>query len=90
MSLKYKQFRGCGHCKLNGDCKKYRKKVKITFTKSEYADNWGRRVEAFSVGEAVIGEAVIKENTVYCAVAESKIYKGYDDFIGLNHLIVEE
>lgn len=42
MNFKYVQFKGCGACKLNGYCKKFRKKVKISFTKSEFADNWGK------------------------------------------------
>lgn len=90
MDFRYVQFKGCGACKLNGCCKKFRKKVKISFTKSEFADNWGKKVRVFNAGETIIAEAVIKENTVYCITGKSKYYYGYEDFIGLNHIIIRK
>jgi hypothetical protein len=89
MSLKYWNYSGCGNCKLSGACKEFRKKVNITFTKDEKADCWGRFVTVFSKGEAVQGEAVIKEDKVYCASAQSTIYEEYEDFIGINNVIIE-
>ncbi|MPM11358.1 hypothetical protein SDC9_57701 [bioreactor metagenome] len=87
--MKYLYFKGCGACKLNGSCKEYKKNVNITFDKSEKADNWGRIVTVFSKGETVRGEAVIKDDKIYCASAQSNIYEGYEDFIGLNHVTIE-
>lgn len=88
-NLKYAMFQGCGKCKLSGACKKYRKKVNITFTKGEQADNWGRYVTVFKAGEKVKGEAVIKNNKVYCATAQSNIHPEYEDFILINHTVIE-
>ncbi|EOR20550.1 hypothetical protein A500_16470 [Clostridium sartagoforme AAU1] len=87
--MKYLDFKGCGACKLNESCKEYKKNVNITFDKSEKADNWGRIVTVFSKGETVRGEAVIKDDKIYCASAQSNIYEGYEDFIGLNHVTIE-
>lgn len=87
--LKYVVFEGCGKCKLNGACKEFRKKVSITFTKGELADNWGRIVRVFKAGETVKGEAVIKDNKVYCATAKSNIYPEYEDYVSINHTIIE-
>lgn len=87
--MKYKVYRGCGNCKFDGNCRDFKKKVKATFTKGQYADCWGRRVRVFNPGEPITAEAVIKENTVYCMVAKSPIYKEYDDFVDLNHVIIE-
>lgn len=89
MSLKYLKYSGCGNCKLAGACKQFKKKVNITFTKGERADCWGRFVTVFRAGETVQGEAVIKDDKVYCATAQSTIYEEYDDFIGINHVIIE-
>lgn len=87
--MKYLDYRGCGACKLSGACKEYKKNVNITFNKSERADNWGRIVTVFSKGETVKGEAVIKGDKVYCASAQSNLYEGYEDFIGLNNVTIE-
>lgn len=87
--MKYLDYKGCGVCKLNGSCKEYKQKVNILFKKSEKADNWGRIVTVFSKGEKVEGEAVIKEDKVYCATAKSNIYEEYEDFIGLNNVDIE-
>lgn len=88
-NLKYAVYEGCGRCKLNGACKKFKEKVNITFTKGEFADNWGDFVRVFKAGENVQGEAVIKDNTVYCASAKSNIYTEYEDFIRINHVIIK-
>ncbi len=88
-NLKYVQFKGCGNCKLSGACKKFKKKVNITFTKGERADNWGNFVTVFRAGETVQGEATIKDNKVYCASAKSNIYPRYEDFISINHALIE-
>ncbi|MBN1074760.1 hypothetical protein DVV91_10435 [Clostridium botulinum] len=46
-------------------------------------------VTVFRAGETVQGEATIKANKVYCATAKSNIYHGYEDFISINHALIE-
>lgn len=85
-------FKGCGECELckeNCDCGKIDVPVKITFNKSQKADDWGRMVTVFRKGETIVGRAVIKDNKVYCASAESNIYDGYDDFISLEDVKIK-
>lgn len=91
--LKIGNYTGCGNCVLcsdDCDCSKISVPVMITFLKSQQADNWGRFVTVFRQGEQVVGRAVIKDNLVYCASAESNIYENYEDFIFLNDVEIEE
>ena len=87
-----REFNGCGGCKLRGtdiDCNSITVPVSITFNKPQKADNWGRLVTVFRKGETVKGDAVIKDNEVYCASAQSNIYEEYEDFIKLNNVDIE-
>lgn len=87
-----KEFKGCGACDLckeNVDCKKMNVLVSITFNKSQKADDWGKLVIVFRKGETVKGYAVIKDNEIYCASAKSNIYKEYEDFIGLENVLIK-
>lgn len=91
--LVMKEYKGCGACKLcnkNIDCNKMHVPVKITFKKSQIADNWGKAVTVFEKGETVSGKAVIKDNVVYCIFAKSSIYKGYEDFIDLKDIGIKK
>lgn len=90
--LKYKNYEGCRDCELVGlniNCKKLHVPVTITFNKVEKSDCWGRMVTVFRAGESVKGDAVIKDNTVYCASAESNIYEGYYDYVDTKNIKVE-
>ncbi|MDD3040817.1 hypothetical protein [Bacteroides sp.] len=85
-------YEGCGACDLcseNIDCRKMSVPVNITFLKSQQADNWGRFVTVFKKGEQIKGMAVIKDNKIYCASAESNLYEGYEDFISLENVEIE-
>lgn len=85
-NLVIKEFKGCGLCEIKGKCRGYKKNVNIKFNKSQKADNFGNFVTVFKKGDIVSGYATIKDNAVYCACAESNIYKGYCDFIKLEDI----
>lgn len=90
--MELKKYNGCGNCELckqEVNCKDIHVPVNITFKKAEKADDWGRVVTVFKAGEAVQGEAVIKDNKVYCASARSNIYEGYEDFINTENADIE-
>lgn len=87
------RFRGCGACKLieeNLECKKFFTQVEVAFKEAQMADNHGRLVTVFSKGEIVRGEAVIKDNIVYCVSAKSNIYGEYEDFIDLRNIEIKK
>ena len=88
-NLVFKEFKGCNECDIKGKCRGYRKEVNITFNESQKADNWGKFVTVFRKGETVSGYATIKDNIVYCACAESNIYKGYQDFIEIENVEID-
>ena len=87
-NLELMNYMGCGMCdNVNGaKCVGKRSKVEITFKNDEYWDNGGRMVKVFHKGDVVEGEAIILDNKVYCASAESTIYKGIEDFIDLENV----
>lgn len=89
-NYKYKQYRGCSKCKLDGTCEKFRHKVKAVITKNVIADNWGSFVTVFKKGEKIIASAVIKESTLYCICGKSKFYENYEDFIDTDSIRLEE
>lgn len=93
MLKKTKNWQGCGGCRLckeNENCHAFTKKVKLEFKNDEKWDNWGRMVTAFRKGTVVYGKAVIKDNTVYCASAESTLYCGVTDFVNLKNVNITE
>lgn len=90
--LELKNYEGCGNCEKCGcdfDCKAHTLPVIISFNKTVKWDNWGQLVTAFRKGEKVQGYAVIDDNKVYCASAESTIYSGVEDFIDMGCIAIE-
>lgn len=90
--LELKEYMGCGNCEkcnANFDCDSHKVPVFITFKREEKWDNWGRMVTAFRKDETVQGYAVIDDNKVYCATAESTIYKGITDYVSLDRVEIE-
>lgn len=90
--LELKNYEGCASCENccnNFDCKAHSLPVTIKFNKAVKWDNWGHMVTAFHKGDIVKGYAVIDDNKVYCASAESTIYKEVEDFIDLRCISVE-
>lgn len=85
--LELMNYEGCGACEKCGDefdCKAHTVPVTIRFTKPQWWDNWGHMVIAFNDGQTIDGEAVIDDNKVYCASAESPFWE-VDDFVGLDN-----
>ena len=81
---------GCYNCPLSGKgCAAYKKNVLCTFTRKEMWDACGHFVTAFHKGDVVHGEAVIKDNVVYCASATSTVYADVFDFVSLENVEVE-
>lgn len=78
-------------CDGKTNCLFLTKKVKIEFIKDEKWDCWGKMVTAFRKGDIAYGTAVIKDGIIYCASAESPLYCGTTDFVGLENVkILEE
>ena len=73
-------------CDGKTNCLSFTKKVRIEFIKNEKWDCWGKMVTAFRKGDTVYGTAVIKNGIIYCASAESQIYYGITDFVGLENI----
>lgn len=93
MIVKTKNRKGCAGCELcekEIDCRLFNKNVNIKFTKSEKWDCWGKIVTAFKKGTTVKGIAVIKDGIIYCASAESEMFEGITDFVGLDNVIITE
>lgn len=87
--LELMKYEGCGNCPKRGnefDCKAHTVPVIIKFYRAERWDNWGHMVIAFRTGDVVEGTAVVDGNKVYCAGAESPIYEGINDFVGLGNV----
>ena len=83
--LKLMKDNECASCPFAGatcTCAKYNKEVQIKFKEAQNWDFWGHFVTAFTKGSVVNGNAVIKDNKVYCASAVSPIHK-FSDFISL-------
>lgn len=94
MNIEIKNFKGCYHCPLGEkgescNCMDYNVPVRITFTKNEKADYWGRIVTVFHKGEIVEGYAVIKDGIAYCVSAYTDAYGGYQDFIDPENADIE-
>lgn len=87
-NLELMNYMGCGMCdNVNGaKCVGKSTKVEITFKNDEYWDNGARMVKVFNKGDVVEGKAIILDNKVYCASAESTIYEGIIDFIDLKNV----
>ena len=81
--LELSQYKGCYKCELSGKCDRCKVPVSIKFNKPQKWDCGGKMVTVFREGDVVNGYAWILENKAYCAVAESIIYEGIEDFIEL-------
>lgn len=91
--LELMNYEGCGRCeKFRNDfkCNAHTESVTIKFNKCKKWDRYGEMVTAFRAGDAVKGTAVIADNKVYCAVAESTIYEGIEDFIALDNVEITQ
>ncbi len=87
-----KNYEGCGRCEkcVSGfDCKVHSVPVTIKFNKDVKWDYWGHMVTSFRKEDIVKGYAVIDNNKVYCASAESTVYGGVEDFIDLECVEIE-
>ncbi len=83
------EYKGCGSCSYYDWCKNgkiNKKKIKVRFIRNERADDWGRFVTVFSKGEEIVVEANTVGNTVLCAIAKSRLYPDYVDFISLENI----
>lgn len=90
--LKLKKYEGCGcceKCRADFNCNAHTIPVTIIFKNSAKWDNCGHMVTVFRKGEKVKGYAVVDDNNVFCASAESTIYSGVADFIDLDCVEIE-
>lgn len=83
------KFLGCGACKLvKEDCIKKRIPVKIIFEKSQKSGEWGNPTIIFKKGEIIDGKAMVKDDKVYCALAESNNIH-HEEFVDLDNVKIE-
>ena len=84
--MSVRRFTGCGGCPVE-DCSDTLSEsvVVLRHTGDERWDNWGRIVSVFGRGDLVHVRIMHDRSLVYCGRAESTLYPGIHDFVGLQN-----